>query len=155
MTESFARQMNISAAWGRIFFLFGPHEHPSRLVASVTRSLLRGERARCSHGEQVRDLLYVQDVADAFVALLESDVSGPVNIASGQPVRLKEVIYRIGEKIGREDLIELGAIAAPANDPPSLVAETIRLNREVGWSPQHSLDEGLESTISWWKNHLS
>src|SRR5262249_11285022 len=40
-----ARQAGLSSAWGRIFFLFGPYEHPSRLVASVARSLLQGEPA--------------------------------------------------------------------------------------------------------------
>ncbi len=73
-----------TSAWGRIFFLYGPHEHPDRLVASVIRSLLAGEPARTSHGNQVRDYLYAGDVADAFVALLESDVTGPINIASGR-----------------------------------------------------------------------
>ena len=57
--SAFAKQTGLSAAWGRIFFLFGPYEHPDRLVAFVIRSLLKGEAARCSHGNQIRDFLYV------------------------------------------------------------------------------------------------
>ena len=56
-------------------------------MASVIRSLLAGEPARCSHGNQVRDYLFAEDVADAFVALLESDVTGPINIALGSAGR--------------------------------------------------------------------
>ncbi len=74
-----------STAWGRIFFLYGPAEHPSRLVASVIRALMQDHVAPCSHGRQVRDFLHAQDVASAFVALLDSEVEGPVNIASGFP----------------------------------------------------------------------
>jgi nucleoside-diphosphate-sugar epimerase len=75
-----------SSAWGRIFFLYGPHEHPDRLVASVIRSILAGQPARTSHGRQIRDYLYADDVADAFVAVLDrgaQGVSGPYDIGTG------------------------------------------------------------------------
>lgn len=151
MLEAFCNQLGISGAWGRIFFLYGPQEHPNRLVSSVTNALLRGEPARCSHGNQIRDFLHVQDVASAFVALTDSDVQGPVNIASGQPVALKEVIYKIAELLNWPNLVELGALPTPANDPPLLVADTRRLRQEVGWSPQFHLETGLEQTVQWWR----
>lgn len=151
MLEGFSNITGLSSAWGRIFFIYGPHEHPDRLVSSVIRSLLQGEPARCSHGNQIRDFLHVQDTADAFVALLESDVTGPVNIASGYPVTLKEIINKIAEKMNRKDLIQLGALSAPANEPPLIVANITRLSKEVGWIPKHDLDTGLEQTIEWWK----
>jgi hypothetical protein len=55
----------VTSAWGRIFFLYGPYEHPDRLVASVIRSLLAGEPAKTSHGNQIRDYLLAGDVADS------------------------------------------------------------------------------------------
>jgi nucleoside-diphosphate-sugar epimerase len=154
MLEAYAAQANLSAAWGRIFFLYGPHEYPSRLVASVIRSLLQNEAARCSHSQQVRDFLYVADVAEAFVALLERQVTGAVNIASGQAVLLQDVIYKIADRLGKRDLVQLGAIASPSNDPPLLVADTTRLNNEVGWKPRRRLEEGLDETIAWWKQQV-
>lgn len=147
-----SEQRGLSAAWGRTFFLFGPHEHPDRLVAYVIRSLLRGEPARCSHGRQVRDFLYVQDMADAFVALLDSAVSGPINIASGKPVVLQELIYKIAAKFNRDDLIQLGTVPTSPDEPPLLVADVRRLHEEVGWTPKYDLDTGLEQTIDWWKH---
>lgn len=149
--EELASETGVSAAWGRIFFLYGAHEHPQRLVASVIRSLLRDEPARCTHGEQLRDFLYVQDVADAFVALLESDARGAVNIASGEAVSLKSVIEKIAEKLDRTHLVQLGALAAPAGEPKLVAADVSRLNREVRWSPRYTLDAGLDATISWWR----
>lgn len=155
MLEAFAAQTGLSAAWGRIFFVYGPHEHPSRLVPSVICSLLRGEKALCSHGNQIRDFLHVWDVAQAFVTLLDSQVSGAVNIASGQPVALREIIYKIAEKMGRPDLIHLGYLPTPASDTHLLVADVSRLTDEVGWSPSSDLDAGLEKTIEWWRASLS
>jgi len=141
----------LTTAWGRIFFLYGPHEHPDRLVASVIRSLLAGEPARTSHGNQVRDYLHAADVAEAFVSLLESDLVGPINIASGQGVTLKEIVQRLGALVGRSDLLRLGAVPAAPTDVPLVVADTTRLNTILGWRPRIDLDSGLTSTIDWWR----
>jgi nucleoside-diphosphate-sugar epimerase len=151
VSEAFAREAGLSAAWGRVFFLYGPHEHPDRLVAHVTRSLLTGERVRTTHGNQVRDFLHVADVATALVALLDSDVRGPVNIASGAPIALKDLFGKIAEVTGRRDLLEVGALPAPADEPPVICADVTRLRDEVGWSPQYDLDRGIEDTVEWWK----
>lgn len=152
--ESFARQEGLSAAWGRIFFLYGPGEHPARLVSSVISSLLRGEPALCSSGEQRRDFLHVDDVASAFAAMVRSDVGGAVNIASGEAVPIKDVIAKIAARIGREDLVRLGARAAPPGDPPVIAASVERLHRDIGWSPRFDLDRGLDQTIGWWRSEL-
>lgn len=132
MLAAYAAQASLSSAWGRIFFLYGPYEHPARLVSSVIRSLLHDEPARTSHGAQLRDFLHVGDVAGAFVALLDSSVEGPVNIGSGQPVAVKDVIDTIAAELHRQNLVRLGAIASAPNDPPLLCANVDRLSREVG-----------------------
>lgn len=154
MLEAYAAQAGLSAAWGRVFFLYGPHEYPQRLVSSVVRRLLRGERAPCSHATQRRDILYVEDVAAAFVALLESEVTGAVNIASGEAVELRAVISRIADELHGNELVDFGALPATQSEPPLLVADVTRLREEVGWQPRFSLDEGLRRTIDWWRGEV-
>jgi len=149
-----AEGAQISCAWGRLFFLFGPGENPDRLIPSVLASLLRGEEVLCTHGEQVRDYIYVKDAADAFCALLDSDISGPVNIASGRPILLKDLIYKAAKAAGRPKLVRLSALTAAADDPPLLLAETRRLKDVIGWRENWSLEEGLEETLDWWKKKL-
>lgn len=141
--ESAARAEAVSSAWGRVFHLFGPGEHPERLVASVMHALKRGEPARCTSGEQLRDFLHAADVAGAFVALLDSGIEGAVNVASGQPVRLKDLVTQIGQLAGRPDLIRLGALPSRPGDPPRLTADVRRLRDEVGWRPRFDLPAGL------------
>ena len=148
---SFADQEGLSAAWGRVFFLYGPHEHPTRLVPSVINALLDGQPALCTHGNQIRDFLHVEDVASAFAALLDSEVEGAVNIASGEPVALQNIIYRIAEKLERPDLVQLGAIPVSESDVPLLIGDASRLKQEVGWAPHYNLYAGLAMTIDWWK----
>ena len=151
MADAFSKEAGLSSAWGRVFFLYGPHEHPDRLVPFVINSLMSGKPCGLSHGRQVRDFLYVEDVASAFAALLESDVRGPVNIGSGDPMSIRELVTKIGEKIGRLDLIRFGEKEAPADEPLRLEADTGRLTGEVKWSPRYSLGQGISKTIQWWK----
>jgi nucleoside-diphosphate-sugar epimerase len=150
LVAAFADSTGISAAWGRIFFLYGPYEHPTRFVSSVVRSLLRGEVARCSAGMQMRDFLHVHDAADALVALLESRVDGAVNIGSGHAECLSDVAGRIADIVGRGDLLQLGALPGSPDDPPFLCADVRRLCGEVRWSPFYDLETGLNHTIQWW-----
>lgn len=152
MLMSFARQEGLSAAWGRIFFLYGPYENPARLVPSVIRALLDNRPALCTHGDQIRDFLHVDDVASAFASLLDSDVQGGVNIVSNEPVAIKAVVHRIAELMRHPDLVRLGAIPASDSDVPLLTGDATRLTQEVGWIPRFSLDAGLNMTIEWWKN---
>lgn len=152
--EGYADRTGLSSAWARLFFLYGPHERPDRLVPSVIRSLLRGEPARCSHGLQIRDYLHVEDVADGVVRLLDSDVTGAMNIASGRPVMLRDIVLTIARRVGAEDLVVLGALPTRSNDTPLVVADVARLSRELRWQPTYTLDGGLEQTIGWWRQHL-
>ncbi len=147
--------LGVSLAWGRVFFVYGPGEHPARLVSSVIGRLLRGEPAPCSHGRQVRDFLHAEDVASAFVHLLDGDVQGPVNIASGTPVSVGTVAARLGEVVGRPELLQPGVVPSPADEPPLIVADIRRLQDEVGWRPRWTLDAGLERAVQWWRRELS
>jgi len=149
VSAKYAANAGLSLAWGRIFFLYGPGEVEKRLVPLVVRSLQEGGPVRCSHGRQYRDFLHSQDCGDAFVALLESPVEGPVNVASGRPVAIGEVVRTIASLFpGGESIpIEFGAIPTPPDDPPLLVADIRRLTNEVGWTPRFGLREGLIHTM--------
>jgi len=151
----FAEQENLSAAWGRIFFQYGPYEHPDRLVPSVIRHLLMNQEALCTHGRQVRSFLHVADVGAAFAQLLDSEVQGPVNVGSDEAVALSDLIGLIAQQIGRADLVRLGARSPPTDEPPILLPDVHRLRDEVQWRPRLSLNEGIRDTIAWWRAELA
>ena len=129
--------------------MYGPGEPDGRLVPAVGKALLAGEPVRTTRGDQVRDFMHVQDVAAAFAALLEGPVTGPVNIASGDPVTVRQVVTRLAVLAGRPDLPKLGALPERAGDPPRLVADVARLRDEVGFGPRFGLTEGLQDTLVW------
>ncbi len=154
MVKDYARNEELSYAWGRIFFLYGPYEPPTRLVPSIILSLLRNQTARCLRGNLIRDFLYVADVASAFVAILEGGISGPVNIASCEPMALKDIVNTIADKLNKKELVKIEECSCPPNEPQFLAAELTRLKSEIGWKPNYNLEQGLECTIDWWQNRI-
>lgn len=144
-------EISENQAWGRIFFLYGEHEAPKRLIASVINSLIKNEFADCSHGRQIRDFLYVKDIADAFTALLDSEVQGAINIASGEARSIREIVLTAAEILEKIENLRFGIIPSPENEPKSIVADTRRLREEVGWQANYTLTEALTQTIEWWK----
>jgi nucleoside-diphosphate-sugar epimerase len=148
---TFGGVRHLSTAWGRIFFQFGPDEHPDRLVASVIMNLLSGREAPCTHGRQIRSFLHVADVGSAFAALLDSVTEGPVNMGSPDRISVAGLLEEIAVQIGRPELVRLGARSAPPSEPPLLVPDVERLYNEVGWRPQFGLPDAIADTIAWWR----
>lgn len=149
--ERFAEVAGISFASGKIFFPFGGNEADTRLIPSVTHALIKNESAKISHGNQIRDFMFVEDIAEAFVALLESDVRGAVNVASGEGIKIKDVAAEVAKIIGAPELLRIGAIEPQQNEPPAIVANVTRLREEVGWQKPFDLRKRLEETVNLWR----
>ena len=145
---------NLSWAWGRIFFPYGPGEAPQRLVPSVSQALLAGKDAEIGPGDVIRDFMDVRDVGAALAALLFSPVEGAVNIATGKGHTIEDVARRLSVLAGRPDLLKVGALPRRVDDPPHLVADVRRLTDEVGFTPDYDLNAGLSNTLDWWKTAL-
>ncbi len=139
-----------SAAWGRVFHPFGPHEHPARLIPAVIRALLAGEPIETTDGRQQRDFVHVDDVAAAFVALMESPLTGAVNVVSGDPATLRHVLEIVGAEMGRPDLVKFGARPRPPGDADVMTGLPGRLLAETAWRPSRDLRAGLLDAIDWW-----
>lgn len=152
--EAGAARLGVNYAWGRIFLLYGSSESEGRLIPSTARALLEGRPALCTHGQQVRDFLHVEDVARALVRILTSGVSGPVNIGSGEPISIAQAVSELAGQAGRAHLVRLGALPAREDDVPVLVPDVARLRDEVGFRPALTLAEGMQKTLAWWEVRL-
>lgn len=154
MLRSWSKQTGLSSAWGRVFSLYGPRENPERLVASVIRAILQGEPAMCGNAALVRDYSHTEDVASAFVALLESSLEGPVNIASGEAAKLGEIIEKIAVKLDARSLIKFRVPPRLSSSEPDLLLADITRLSSTGWTKKFELDSGLDDTIAWWRSML-
>lgn len=148
--NALASFQNKSFSWARIFFPYGPYESEKRLIPYVIRQLLRNNEAQCTHGNQIRDFLHVFDIADAIVTLLDSDLKGIVNIGSGIPIQIKDIITYIGMFLDKPYLINFGSIKEPPYSPKKIVADNSQL-KSLGWSQKYSIEKGLQQNIHWWQ----
>jgi UDP-glucuronate decarboxylase len=145
---------DMRCAWLRFFYLYGPFEDERRLVPSVILSLLSNRTAKVTPGEQVRDYLHVEDAAAALWAALESDLAGAINVGSGVPVTVREMVSRLGALLGRAELIEFGGLPYRDGDPMCVYADGGRLVEGTAWRPRFDLDGGLRETIEWWRGRI-
>ena len=152
MLRAWSKETGLSSAWGRIFSLYGPGEKPDRLVASVIKKILCGQFASCENSDIVRDYLHVDDVASAFVTLLESKIDGPVNIGSGVGVSLGEITQIIAKQIGRSNLVSLNV--SEISLEPKLLMANIGILESTPWKKRFDLKNGLDDTINWWRTQL-
>ncbi len=135
----------LSFAWARYAFLFGSGD--GRLISSASEALSAGRDFPCSSGEQIRDFLHVDDAARATVALALSDVTGPVNIGSGEPTSVRAVVELVAQLAGGTGRPVFGAVAARPDEPRALVLDLARLTTEVGWRPAHPLPDRIASLV--------
>ncbi len=153
MTSAYAKQVGLSFAWGRVFFLYGEGEKKGRLVPSIIDSLLKGQPPVLKQPHLVRDYMHVKDVASAFVELLSSELEGAVNIASGCPVEIQEIARHICKIVGLEN-IRLMDQMKMRDEIPILIGDTRRLTHELNFIPKIALIEGLSAAVHWWKEEM-
>ena len=150
--SAFAEQADLSLAWTRLFLLYGPAEASTRLVPHLIRGLDAGQPVKLGDGDRVRDFMDARDAGAALAAVLTSEVSGPVNVASGQPVSFAElaaVLTRLMDVDPR--LVSFGAPGPVGADPRVLTADISRLTGEVGYQPSICLTDGLKAAVAWWR----
>lgn len=152
--EQLSALNQMPVTWVRLFYQYGPYEDKRRLVPSVIYSLLNGEKVKITSGDQVRDFLHVEDVAAAIWAIAQSNLTGPVNIGSGKPVTIKEIVTQIAKTLNRLDLINFAA-AGDDHQPMIICANNGTLTRNTAWKPKFNLEQGLQNTIDWWKSQVN
>jgi len=152
--EALARATGLSAAWARLFYLYGPREDRRRLVGDIASSVLEGREVATSAGLARRDYMFVADAGDALAALLDTEVTGPVNVATGTAPPVRELVELVASTAGNPDLVRYGARPSPANDPAEIRADVKRLRDEVGWSALTPRDVAVARTVAWWRSRL-
>lgn len=153
LARGWAAQAGIAFVWCRLFHLFGAAEDKRRLVPTVITSLLDGQIVTIRDGEIVRDYLNVDDAASAVATIALGDYAGPINIASGEPVLIRDIAMSIGRQMDSTKLIQFDPRSGDASDSPFICANIDRLRTEVRWRPSMSLQDGLYQTISWWRDN--
>lgn len=104
-------------------------------------------------GTATREFLYVEDAAEAILLAGEHyDRSDPVNIGSGQEISIKSLVEKIVQLTGFQGKVEWD-VSKPDGQPRRML-DTQKAKQLFGFSAETTLDEGLQMTIGWYKEHL-
>lgn len=149
LAELFCEKNDISFGWGRIFYVYGEGEQEKRLIPFVIKTLRDGKEFSTAAGDLKKDYMFAGDIAEGFVRFLDSDVKGTVNICTGEPVKIKDIALLIAKKLGKENLVKFENDPEKVKDqPPLIVGDNTRLNKEVGYKPSHTLEEGIDVVLA-------
>ena len=147
LCKKYCSMNDVLFQWARIFNVFGINEKPQRLMPSIINSILDDKDILVSDCTKQQDYSYVKDVSNAIVSLFNSNVDGPVNICSGKPILLKDIVYMICDKMNYpKNKIKFGAIPSSFNDA-FICGNNSRLMNEVKYQYQYNLDSGLNEMI--------
>jgi nucleoside-diphosphate-sugar epimerase len=133
-------------SWARIFYPYGPGEHPLRLCSFIAQKLLTDEPVVLNNPDSIKDYIFIEDLAAALVALIEKRSHGAINLGTGTGVTVREVAHTIGKILQKENLIREGPKGKP--DPfERVVADASKLHL-LGWRPAGTLFQGLEELVA-------
>ena len=139
----------------RIFNTYGPRMRPGdgRVVSNFLVQAICGEPITIyGDGSQTRSFCYVDDEVRGILALLDSDVVGPVNIGNPGEFTIAELAQQVIEVTGSSS--EIVHEPLPVDDPTQRRPDLTVAQRELGWSPTIALREGLERTAPYFQRVL-
>jgi nucleoside-diphosphate-sugar epimerase len=152
VTAAFAAGAGLSAACARLFVPVGRHEAAGRLLPSMIASVLAGTELRVGPADLTRDLIDVRDAGEAIARLALSRCEGPVNIGTGRPLMLGDMVRQVAG--GASHLIRLGGRPPRPGEPLWMVADPTRLYRATGFVPRHELPETIADAFAYWRAAL-
>lgn len=151
------RQHHVDIRVARIFNTYGPRMSPNdgRVVSNFIVQALQGSDITIfGDGTQTRSFCFVEDLVEAIVTLMESDQSGPGPVNLGNPIectmlKLAELVLELVG--GPSKIINM---PLPSDDPTRRRPDISYARKTLDWEPQTPLKEGLEHTISYFRDVL-
>jgi nucleoside-diphosphate-sugar epimerase len=155
LTMAYHRHHGLDVRIVRVFNTYGPFMRPEdgRVVSNfVTQALLGRPLTIYGDGTQTRSFCYVSDEVRGFVALLDSDYLGPVNIGNPGEFTMLELAERVLAATGSSSSLTFEPL--PPDDPTQRRPDITIARSVLGWEPKVSLAEGLELTVPWFAEQL-
>jgi dTDP-glucose 4,6-dehydratase len=155
LTMAMHRTHGVDVGIVRIFNTYGPRLSPGdgRVVSNFIVQTLRGEPLTVyGDGSQTRSLCYVEDEIRGLVALLDSTLTGPVNIGNPDERSMLDLARFVLEVTGSSSEIVFRPL--PTDDPTRRCPDITLARTELGWSPTIGLREGIERTIQYFRGRV-
>ncbi len=161
IARSYATTFGMPVAVTRLANVYGPGDvNWARVIPDTARALVRGERPVIrSDGTPERDYIYVEDAADAYLAVAASlddtrHHGRAWNAGSGEPRSVLEVVTRLIEISGVPVEPDIRGSGVPHGEIDRQFLDSTAIRGELGWGPKWDLDSGLRAAWDWYRRAL-
>jgi UDP-glucose 4-epimerase len=159
--ERFCRMFRQGHGWPivlvRPFNAYGPAQSPDRIIPETIVRALRKQELKTTSGKQTREFNYVSDLVDGFVlAGTVPDIEGElINLGGGEEIAIRDVVTTVLDVMGNPITAEIGALPDRPTEIWRMFCDSTKARELLGWKPKHTLREGLEQTIEWYRTELN
>ena len=155
ITMAYHRAHGINTKIIRIFNTYGPRMriNDGRAIPNFLKQALTGKDLTVyGEGSQTRSFCYVSDLIEGIYRLLTSDQNNPINIGNPNEMTIKEMADKILQATNSESKITY--VPLPEDDPKVRQPDITRAKKYLNWEPVVGLDEGLQSTLKYFKEQM-
>jgi len=160
IAKYFSSNFNVKFINMKIEHMYGENDDYSKFIPFVIKNILEDKKIKVTKGEQKRDFVYVQDVVNAYLKVLDN--LGNLNnnftefeIGTGNSVTLRDFVNKIEEEINKKANIKWGAIPYRKNEIFDSKANIEKAKNILGWTPKYDINNGLKRTINWYKKSMN
>ena len=151
--EAFWRSHGLPVVTVRPFNTYGPRQSARAVIPTIVTQAMAGQRIKLGNLSPTRDLNFVADTVEGFclAAVTPDAVGETLNLGTGHEISIGDLALKICALMGVEVPIEQEAqrLRPELSEVERLCASADRARKLLGWSPKHSLDDGLKQTIGW------
>jgi dTDP-glucose 4,6-dehydratase len=158
MAEACHLSFGVPVVTLRPFNTYGPRQSARAVIPTIITQCLNGGPVRLGNLEPTRDLNFVSDTVEGFIraAGVAEAVGETVNLGSGREISIRDLAHLIGSLLGKpvELVADQQRLRPPSSEVERLLADNRKAQSLLGWSSSVSLEQGLERTIEWIRQHL-
>lgn len=158
LAEAFHLSYGVPVVTVRPFNTFGPRQSGRAITPTIITQCLTDPVVRLGNTTPTRDMNYVSDIVEGFLraAAVEAAVGRTINLGSGRETSMHTLVESIAQRIGTTVKLEQDAMRMrpEESEVERLVADATLAKTLLGWQPSVSLEEGLELTVAWVREHL-
>jgi dTDP-glucose 4,6-dehydratase len=158
MAEAYALSFGLPVVVVRPFNTFGPRQSARAVLPTIISQLLIGDVVKLGALEPTRDLNYVDNTVDGFVAAGTHDRAAgqTFNFGSGREISIGDLATLVAQVMGKTAVVKADeARVRPAgSEVERLLCDSSRAQRVLHWRPRVALEEGIERTVAWMRANL-
>ncbi len=152
MCMTFIREHNMPIVFFRFFNIFGPRQNEGFFIPTVITQAMKDKKLEIWTDKPTRDFVFVNDAVDALIKAAQTDfVGGPINIGYGREIKVIDIAKQISERFDAP----LSVLNKQIPGSMRMCGDNSFAKKLLGWEPTVSFEQGLDSTIEWFKKNNS